>query len=76
MKQFLIIALITLLAAACNGSHLKKSIMDNGKTMTIKVDAKNENQNIDYEQTFDVSNMDSTQKKALTARVFDSLGVQ
>lgn len=75
MKKIILPVFVTMVLASCNNGEFKKSITDNGETMTIKVLVNSENQKIDYEHTFDVRNMSSLQKKKLQNHIFDSLGV-
>ncbi len=54
---------------------ISHSINDNGKTLSIKVKGTVDGKPIDYNRTFDVSEMSKDQRDALKERVYDSLGL-
>ena len=76
MKQILIAGITLLLAISCNDPSFKKSITDNGKTLTITVKANAPDKKIDYERSFDVRNMSDEEKDKLKEHIFDSLGIK
>lgn len=60
---------------SCHHADSSKTLTDNGSTLTIKVDVHNEKQSIEYNQSFDVANMNDAEKKDLVKHIYDSLGV-
>lgn len=88
MKPIIIIALIILSITACtNHNHpvrtermednnTKMKIEDNSKTLSIKVETKNTENPIDYDKSFDVRNMNDSQKRQLENYILDSLGIK
>lgn len=84
MKKALIILLsaFSLSAAAQTKSHtetshsdIKKSIKDDGKTLSININGFKNEQQFHYNQKFKVEGMSKSQKDALVKRITDSLGV-
>jgi len=61
---------------SCHNANFRKSVTDNGNTLTIQVDVNNEKQAIHYKQSFDVMNMNNAEKKELEKHIYDSLGVR
>lgn len=75
MKFKILLCFAVLSFVACQGSHSKRSITENGETLTIKVDIKNKIQSIDYDQSFDVRNMTASERKELVKHIYDSLDI-
>jgi hypothetical protein len=79
MNAFLTMVLLSIsfVAAAqkSTNSNLNTSIQDNGKTLSIQVDGQREGQTINYQRTFDVAKLSTTEKDALRKRILDSLDV-
>jgi hypothetical protein len=59
-----------------NDNNTSMKIEDDGKTMSINVKTRNTEYPIDYDKSFDVSNMDNKQKKELEKHILDSLGIK
>lgn len=88
MKYTIIAALTVLSIAACTNNHhpirtermednnTKMKIEDDSKTLSIKVQTKNTENPIDYNESFDVRGMNDKQKKELEKHILDSLGVK
>ena len=85
MKKLLIIIFLIFSIAACtNGSHrtrtermedhkTKMMVEDDGETMSIKVKIKNDQNPVDYTNSFDVRDLNDQQKDKLKHRILDSL---
>jgi hypothetical protein len=85
MKYIIITALSIFCIAACTNHHgairteemndgnTKTKIVDDGKTMSMKVKIKNVENPVDYAKIFDVRNMSDKQKQTLKDHVLDSL---
>lgn len=57
-------------------THLSKSINDDGKTLSIDISGEQTNgQKLRYNRTFNVAKFSAEERKTLTNRVLDSLGV-
>lgn len=59
-----------------NDDNTSMKIEDDGKTLSISVRTKNTENPIDYDKSFDVSNMNDKQKKELENHILDSLGIK
>lgn len=75
MRYTLIIALTIFYFTACNNDDIAMKIIDNDKTLRLKVKVKDAEKSIDYDKSFDVKGMSDRQKKELTNHILDSLGV-
>lgn len=88
MKYLIIAALLSFSATACtNSNHPIRTVRmnddntamkmeDDGKTLSIKVQTKNTENPIDYDKSFDVTNMNDRQKRQLENHILDSLGIK
>lgn len=88
MKHIIIVALLIFSVAACTNNHhpvrtermednnTKMKIEDDSKTLSINVKTRNTDNPIDYEKSFDVTNMNDRQKIQLENYILDSLGVK
>ncbi|GAB3985010.1 hypothetical protein GCM10028806_60970 [Spirosoma terrae] len=77
MKTILttLLALTGSLVLAQKHSSLNRSINDDGKTLSIRVNGTINGEPIDYNRTFDVANLTKEERDALRVRVLDSLNV-
>ncbi len=87
MKYIIITAFAVVSMAACNNrnhsvrtetmndDNTSMKIVDDSKTLSIKVKTRNKENPIDYKESFDVRAMNEEQKKELKKRILDSLGV-
>lgn len=77
MKTILttLLALTGSLVLAQKHSSLHRSINDDGKTLSIRVNGTINGEPIDYNRTFDVANLTKDERDALRVRVLDSLNV-
>lgn len=75
MKYKILSCLVVIMMISCHHADSSKTLTDNGSTLTIKVDVHNEKQSIEYNQSFDVANMNDAEKKELVKHIYDSLGV-
>jgi uncharacterized protein YdcH (DUF465 family) len=85
MKYIIIAALSIFSITACTSHHgatrteemnndnATMKIVDDGKTMSIKVKIKNVENPVDYAEAFDIRNMSDKQKQTLKDRILDSL---
>ncbi|MFT3823420.1 MAG: hypothetical protein QM731_05845 [Chitinophagaceae bacterium] len=75
MKTILMIALSTVstVAVAQKKVSLSKSVDDNGKTLSISINGTIDGKAVRYENIFDVSAMNKTERTALQKRIMDSL---
>jgi len=88
MKYIIIAALLIFSIAACtnsnhpvrtermNDDNTSMKIEDDSKTLSIKVETKNTENLIDYNESFDVRDMNDKQKKELENHILDSLGIK
>ncbi len=88
MKYIITAALIIFSLTACtNNNHRTRTekIEDNnktvrieadGNTMSMKVKIKNIEEPMDYDESFDVRDMNEKQKEKLKNHILDSLGVK
>ncbi len=77
--------LYTLLLSACsmaviaqtktNRSRTSQKISDDGKTMHFSINGDVNGNVIDYDKSFDVTNLNQAEKDALKQRIADSLGI-
>lgn len=87
MKYLIITALTIFSVAACINNHhpvrtermednnTKMKIEDDGKILSIKVKTKNVENLVDYDESFDVTNMNDRQKRQLENHILDSLRI-
>ncbi len=80
MKQILatlLLSTICLLVQAQNKeqSSVSKRINDNGKTLTLTIDAYFDSRKVYYTNSYEVVGWTQKQKEALVMRVSDSLGI-
>ncbi|GAB3944125.1 hypothetical protein GCM10028805_11330 [Spirosoma harenae] len=77
MKTPLLIALVltSSFAIAQHKNSISRSINDDGKTLSIRVNGTVDGKDVDYDRTFDVSNLTKDERTALRERVLDSLNV-
>lgn len=77
MKPILTFLLLvtSFIAMAQSSSSLNTVINEDDKTMSIQVNGERNGKTINYQRTFDVTNLTSTEKDELKTRVLDSLGV-
>jgi len=59
-----------------NDDNTKMKIEDDGKTLSMMVKTKNTENLIDYNESFDVRDMNDKQKEKLKNHILDSLGVK
>lgn len=59
-----------------NDDNTSMKIEDDGKTLSIKVKTKNADNQVDYDESFDVTNMNDRQKRQLENHILDSLGIK
>ncbi len=88
MKYTTITALTVLSIAACTNNYhpvrtermddnnTSMKIEDDSKTLSIKVKTKNTENPIDYNESFDVRDMNDKQKQKLENHILDSLGIK
>ncbi|GAB3798988.1 hypothetical protein GCM10028819_21280 [Spirosoma humi] len=70
-----LLALTTSLAIAQHSS-ISRSINDDGKLLSIRVQGTVDDKPIDYDRTFDVSKLSKTERNALREHILDSLNVR
>lgn len=58
-----------------NVSRLSKSVNDDGKLMTVSIDAVVDNKTIEYRNSFQVEGLSKWQRDSIVRRVSDSLGI-
>ncbi len=77
MKAFLLIIVISvgISAIAQNSLSVKQSISNNGKTLSIKVNGNFKGKPVDYDNTFNISDLSKTEREALRDKILDSLGI-
>ncbi|QMW03125.1 hypothetical protein [Spirosoma foliorum] len=77
MKTLLttVLALATSLVFAQHHNSISRSINDDGKTLSIRVKGTVDGNPIDYDRTFDVSNLNRDERDALREHILDSLNV-
>jgi len=78
IMQTVLVIIATCLASATfaqKNNDFHQNISDDGKKLSIKINATKDGKSINYNRTFDVSGMNQSQREALTHRVFDSLGI-
>jgi hypothetical protein len=68
-------ALTASLVLAQNKSSISRSINDDGKTLSIRVNGTVDDKPIDYDRTFDVSKLNRDERNALREHILDSLNV-
>jgi hypothetical protein len=88
MKHIIIITLTIFSLVSCTNNHhpvrtermednnTKMKIEDDGKTLSMIVKTRNTANPIDYDKSFDVSDMNEKQKEKLKNHILDSLGVK
>ena len=59
---------------SCNPSRTKTIVSESDNVMTIVVEDNTVTPSIDFTGHYDITGMDSVQRKALSKRVLDSLG--
>ena len=69
------LALISSLAFAQKNISINRSIHDDGKTLSIRVDGTIDGQSINYNRTFNVGHLSKTERNDLRDHLLDSLGV-
>ncbi|GAB4021873.1 lipoprotein 17-related variable surface protein [Spirosoma koreense] len=69
-----LLALTSYLAAAQHSS-ISRSINDDEKTLSIKVQGTIDGKPVDYDRSYDVSHLSLTERNALRERVLDSLNI-
>jgi prophage antirepressor-like protein len=78
MKLYITTVLLALNLCYISNAQLKETVLktvhDNGKTMQLKIQVALHDASINYDQTFDVTNMNKEQKGNLINHVIDSLG--
>ncbi|MVM38768.1 hypothetical protein GO730_16495 [Spirosoma sp. HMF3257] len=70
-----LLALTTSLAFAQKHTSISRNINDDGKTLSIRVKGTVDDKPIDYDRTFDVSNLNKDERNALREHILDSLNV-
>lgn len=77
MKKILTILLagVSTLASAQHKIDLSRSVDDNGRNLTIRVNGTIDGKAIDYEKTFRVAGLSKEEKAEIKEKVFDSLGI-
>ncbi len=75
----------TLLLSACSmavvaqtktsKNRVSQRVSDNDKTMQISINGDIDGRAVNYDRTFDVSNLNQAEKDALKQRIADSLGL-
>ncbi|WP_338875203.1 hypothetical protein WBJ53_06225 [Spirosoma sp. SC4-14] len=77
MKTFVtaILVLSSSFVFAQKRNSINRNINDDGKTLSIRVNGIVDGQTIDYDRTFDVSDLSKTERDALRHRILDSLNV-
>jgi hypothetical protein len=76
---FTTIGLACCLVASAQKNERKdihQSIHDDGKTMQVDVTGNANGRDINYHRTFNISQLSAQEKKALTRRIADSLGIE
>ncbi len=88
MKHIIIAALTIFFITACtnnkhpvrtermNDNNTKMKIEDDGKTLSMMVKTKNTENPIEYNESFDVRDMNDKQKEKLKNHILDSLGIK
>ncbi|GAB4010015.1 hypothetical protein GCM10028808_19940 [Spirosoma migulaei] len=69
------LALSASVAMAQHGTSISRNINDDGKTLSIRVKGTVDDKPIDYDRTFDVSNLNKDERDALREHILDSLNV-
>src|SRR3954463_12095080 len=77
MKRLLVVTVtcIRSFAIAQNHTSVSRSINDDGKTLSSKVNGNVNGKAIDYDKTFNVSNLSKEERDALKDKILDSLSV-
>ncbi|GAB3704467.1 hypothetical protein GCM10027592_35840 [Spirosoma flavus] len=75
MKKLLLSAFLLTSTFAIAQQHISRNINDDGKTLSIRVNGTVDGKDVDYDRTFDVSNLTKEERTALRERVLDSLNV-
>ncbi len=77
MKTLLVVTAtcISSFAIAQNHTSISRSINDDGKTLSIKVNGNVNGKAIDYDKTFNVSNRSKGERDALKDKILDSLSL-
>jgi hypothetical protein len=70
-----LLALVSSLAIAQKHSSISRNINDDGKTLSIRVNGTVDGKSIDYDRSFDVSDMNQDERNALREHILDSLNV-
>jgi hypothetical protein len=70
-----LLALTTSLVMAQHNTSISRSINDDGKTLSIRINGTVDDKPIDYDRTFDVSGLTKDERNALRERILDSLHV-
>ncbi len=65
----------SLCGVAQKSSTSTRSTDDNGKTLKLTLQVRNDSTSLDFERLFDVKGMDKNQKDNLINKIIDSLGV-
>jgi len=76
MKYVLQLAVIVFVLSSCRGDHFTKKVAIQNNTLTLTVDVENDKQDIDYQHSFDITDMTKQEQKALVQHIYDSLGVK
>lgn len=76
MKKFLTIFLagVSTLAIAQKRVNLNRSIDDDGKTLSIRVQGTVNGKAVDFDKTFDVADLDKEERAELREKILDSIG--
>lgn len=77
MKTILtiVVALACSLAMAQRNTSISRSINDDGKTLSIRINGTVNGNLIDYDRTFDVASLNKEERNALREHILDSLNV-
>lgn len=70
-----LLALTTSLVMAQHNTSLSRSINDDGRTLSIRINGTVDDKPIDYDRTFDVSGLTKDERNALREHILDSLHV-
>lgn len=70
-----LLALSTSLVMAQHNNSISRSINDDGKTLSIRINGTVDDKPIDYDRTFDVSGLNKDERNALREHILDSLHV-
>ena len=72
---FTVFSLVSSLALAQRHTSISRSINDDGKTLSIRVNGTIDGKPVDYDRTFDVARLNRDERNALRERILDSLAV-